>query len=65
MDYSISELAIGLASLFIFFYRMIMVMFPMMKDAWEKKDFGRRIKSINFISLALNDVGWVIYFLSS
>jgi len=49
MDYSISELAIGLASLFIFFYRMIMVMFPMMKEAWEKKDFGEGLKALTLL----------------
>jgi hypothetical protein len=49
MNFSITELIIGLASLFIFFYRMIMVMFPMMKDAWEKKDLGDGLKALTLL----------------
>tara|TARA_Y100001970_G_scaffold32900_1_gene40799 strand:+ start:2055 stop:2207 length:153 start_codon:yes stop_codon:yes gene_type:complete len=49
MDFSITELVIGLASLFIFFYRMVIVMFPMMKDAWEKKDLGDGLKALTLL----------------
>ncbi len=49
MNFSITELIIGLASLFIFFYRMTMVMFPMMKDAWEKKDLGDGLKALTLL----------------
>ena len=49
MDYTITELIIGLASLFIFFYRTYIVMFPMMKDAWEKKDIGDGLKALTLL----------------
>ena len=49
MDFSITELVIGLASLFIFFYRMVIVMFPMMKDAWEKTDLGDGLKALTLL----------------
>tara|TARA_B100001250_G_C19623860_1_gene710633 strand:- start:102 stop:254 length:153 start_codon:yes stop_codon:yes gene_type:complete len=49
MDYSITELVIGLASLFIFFYRMVMVMYPMIKDAWIRKDVGDGLKALTLL----------------
>lgn len=49
MNFSITELIIGLASLFIFFYRIVVVMFPMMKDAWEKKDLGDGLKALTLL----------------
>ena len=49
MNFTTSELIIGIASVFIFFYRMIVVMFPMLKDAWERKDIGDGLKSLTLL----------------
>ena len=48
-DFSTTELIVGLASLFIFFYRMVVIMYPMLKDSWERKDLNHGLKALTLL----------------
>jgi len=44
-DYTITELIVGLGSLFIFFYRSFFIMIPMMSNSFYQKDLGKFFKA--------------------
>jgi len=48
-DFSTSELIVGLASLFIFFYRMVVIMYPMLKDAIKRRDPGDALQAFTLL----------------
>jgi hypothetical protein len=49
IDFSFLELIVGLASLLIFIYRIIVIMYPMMKDAIKRGNHGDMLKSLTLL----------------
>tara|TARA_B100001989_G_C24126936_1_gene263662 strand:+ start:298 stop:486 length:189 start_codon:yes stop_codon:yes gene_type:complete len=48
-DFTLIELIIGLASLFIFLYRTVVLMIPMFLEAYKEKDYGHMLKSLTLL----------------
>tara|TARA_A100001011_G_scaffold326513_1_gene350086 strand:+ start:2388 stop:2543 length:156 start_codon:yes stop_codon:yes gene_type:complete len=48
-DFSTTELIVGLASLFIFFYRLIFIMYPMLKDSIKRRDPGDALQAFTLL----------------
>ena len=44
-----TELIIGLLSVFIFIYRMIVIMMPMMKEGIKEKNYGKIMNSLTLL----------------
>ena len=49
MKYTPIELFVGLASLFIFFYRIIVLMIPMLIASYEKQNLGDSLKALTLL----------------
>tara|TARA_B100000282_G_C31337132_1_gene311647 strand:- start:344 stop:496 length:153 start_codon:yes stop_codon:yes gene_type:complete len=49
MEVSKIELFVGLVSLFIFFYRLIIVMIPMFMKSLKEKDYGQVLNSLTLL----------------
>ena len=49
MVFSRSQAAVGLASLFIVFYRIFTIMLPMLKESWDKKDIGGGLQALTLL----------------
>ena len=43
------ELIVGLLSLLIFFYRMVVIMFPMMQEGFKEKNYGKVMNSLTLL----------------
>ena len=48
-DFSLMELIIGLASLFIFLYRSIFLMIPMFMESYKEKNYSHMLKSLTLL----------------
>tara|TARA_B100000674_G_C37799688_1_gene895823 strand:- start:892 stop:1089 length:198 start_codon:yes stop_codon:yes gene_type:complete len=48
-DFSLMQLIIGLASLFIFLYRTVVLMIPMFMEAYKEKHYGDMLKSLTLL----------------
>tara|TARA_X000000368_G_C22796328_1_gene608204 strand:+ start:512 stop:667 length:156 start_codon:yes stop_codon:yes gene_type:complete len=48
-DFTLIELMIGLASLFIFLYRTMVLMIPMFMESYKEKNYGHMLKSLTLL----------------
>ena len=43
------ELIVGVLSLFIFFYRMVVIMFPLMQEGIKERNYGKVMNSLTLL----------------